>query len=104
MNSEADRLEKIFEKLKGDGFQFKSPLLWNFFFFSNNKNQLEMVIKELDGHNYTADITNNKGEYKLKASKKEELTSLKLAKRNTAFKELAIFCKVEYDGWEVEKP
>ena len=98
-----DHYNKVFQKLEAYGFEINKDLEWTFFFFSSKKASLQNIVTELDGFNYTTVIVKFEAEYKLTATKKETLTPHKLARRNIAFKELANFNNVLYDGWEVSK-
>lgn len=96
--------KNVFKKLQIDGFNIKAPLTWSFFFFSEEKEGLQKVISELDTHNYVCRIDIVEDEkYRLIADKIEILTPEKLTRRQEAFKELADYCGVLYDGWEVTK-
>lgn len=101
---ENNHFQTIFSDLISKGFEVSNPLKWSFFFFSNKKSNLQQVINELQGHNYNTIIKkfDNK-EFRLIADKTEVLTPEKLEKRNIAFVELADYCDVAYDGWEVSK-
>lgn len=98
-----EHFQNIFDELTNKGFHVKKPLLWTFFFYSSSKNSLTRVVKELDGYGYTIEVIGSDNEFRLMASKSEILIPEKLEKRNTAFYELADYCNVAFDGWEVSK-
>ncbi len=94
----------IFKNLSAKGFELDKNLIWNFFFFSTKSKNLDLVIKELEGFNYISIVEKkSKNDFLLKVTKIEILTPLKLQKRLIAFRELAEYCNVNFDGWEVEK-
>lgn len=94
---------RIFEDLKSKDFDITNKLTWSFYFFNEEENKLRQVIKELNGYDYTIELSKFEDEYRLVATKIEILTPEKLKKRNIAFSELADYCDVLYDGWEVSK-
>jgi len=98
-----NHFKNVFDDLIDNGFQVQDPLTWSFFFFSEKKSNLQHVINELEGYDYVTIITKFNKEYKLVANKIDILTPEKLEKRNIAFAELADYCDVLYDGWEVSK-
>lgn len=93
----------VFEDLKSKGFDTSNRLIWSFFFFNDDEIKLRKIIKELDGYGYTSELSKFEDEYRLIVNKIEMLTPEKLEKRNMAFSELADYCDVLYDGWEVSK-
>ena len=100
---ESNHFREVFEDLKSKGFDTSSKLIWSFFFFSENESNLQQVTKELEGYDYKTELSKFEDEYRLIANKIEILTPEKLEKRNIAFSELADYCDVLFDGWEVSK-
>ena len=101
--AESNHFQEVFQGLKSKGFETTSMLSWSFFFFSEKKSNLKAVIDEIDGYGYTTELSKFNKEYKLVISKLEILTPEKLEKRNIAFSDLADYCSVLFDGWEVSK-
>lgn len=96
-------LIEVFDDLNNKGFDMTTPLTWSFFFFNKDKSILGQVIKELEGYHYSTLIQKVNDEYRLRVDKKDLLTPIKLEKRIKAFKQLAEYCDVEFDGWEVSR-
>lgn len=86
------------------GVNIHDTQVWNFFFFAETRDELEDMLLDIEGHSYEVlfDLTND-NYWRLKLSKKEQLGSEKLNRRNIYFQELAEYNFIHYDGWEVEK-
>ena len=99
---EQDFISKAFSDMQENGWDINGPLIWGFFFISENKENLAKIFNELKDHNYKIEeIRECDGKWRLWVSKVEVLTEDKLRRRKEAFNELAAYYNSEFDGWDV---
>lgn len=105
MQSSHKGIEKIFTKIRKDGWDINKPLKYGFFFFSKNKDNLVKIFNELKIYHYTKESIHegNNGAWVLQVSKVEILKTKKLHRRNISFNDLAERYDSSYDGWDVGK-
>lgn len=107
MNSDQNKIDHIFDKMRENGWDIEQPLKWGHFFFHSSAPALMGFIKTMEAKSYTVESLhkNNDGNWVLHISKTEILSSQELQKRKLQLIALSQLNNIDrYDGWDVEKP
>jgi len=103
VESNEEDIESIYANMKSEGWNIDEPLVWGFFFYSNEEGKLNSIFEELSEHEYKIESIheNEDSEWVMQVQKIETLAADKLHRRNIAFNELAEAYGSYYDGWDV---
>jgi len=99
-----NNIDEIFTRMELQGIKINSKMLYGYFFYGENKKQLEKLKRELAKENYEIVRLDELKEDKtnvLHLQKVEIQSRETLGNTNKRFKLLAKKYNIEYDGWDV---